>query len=310
MLIVDCGTLPSISDGSVRLDSTTTTFGSTATVSCNVGYDPSVATIRCQASGAWDLAACTIKDCGTLPSISDGSVRLDSTTTTFGSTATVSCNVGYDPSVATIRCQASGAWEYAACTIKDCGLPPSVSHGSVVLDSLTTTVGSTATVSCATGYVVSPKNTITCQVSGGWETSTCKGCPAGWTLFGVSCYIYSDNLPVVSTNWNDAQDECIKVGGDLVEITSDVEQGSINILLSDDEDRTGTWIGLNDMSVEGKYIWVLSGNTVSFTNWQSGEPNNVSNEDCIIVNSENYWVDIPCGWNRKYICEQSAIANV
>ncbi|XP_053378091.1 sushi, von Willebrand factor type A, EGF and pentraxin domain-containing protein 1-like isoform X2 [Mercenaria mercenaria] len=170
--IKDCGTLPSISDGSVRLDSTTTTFGSTATVSCNVGYDPSVATIRCQASGAWDLAACTIKDCGTLPSISDGSVRLDSTTTTFGSTATVSCNVGYDPSVATIRCQASGAWDLAACTIKDCGTLPSISDGSVRLDSTTTTFGSTATVSCNVGYDPSVA-TIRCQASGAWDLAAC-----------------------------------------------------------------------------------------------------------------------------------------
>ena len=51
-LVVDCGTLTAPTNGTISF--TTTTFGSTATYSCNTGYTLSGGSIRtCQSDGTW-----------------------------------------------------------------------------------------------------------------------------------------------------------------------------------------------------------------------------------------------------------------
>ena len=51
----DCGASPGISNGGVS--NTGTTFGSTATYTCNAGYTLSgTSTINCQANSAWETA--------------------------------------------------------------------------------------------------------------------------------------------------------------------------------------------------------------------------------------------------------------
>ena len=38
------------------------------------------------------------------------------------------------------------------------------------------------------------------------------------------------------------------------------------------------WIGINDIDNEGTFIWA-DGTEVTYTGWNSGEPNNIGNED-------------------------------
>ena len=53
IIVVSCGSLPSISNGSPGTP-TSTTFGGTGTYSCNTGYVLSgSATVTCEASGGW-----------------------------------------------------------------------------------------------------------------------------------------------------------------------------------------------------------------------------------------------------------------
>ena len=64
-----------------------------------------------------------------------------------------------------------------------------------------------------------------------------------------------------------------------------------------------TWIGLNDRSVEGTFVW-SNGEAVTYTNWTAGEPNNSGNEDCAHIWSSGTWNDIPCtGYPTPYVCE-------
>ncbi|XP_053380284.1 sushi, von Willebrand factor type A, EGF and pentraxin domain-containing protein 1-like [Mercenaria mercenaria] len=173
--IKDCG--PPEGDGSVRFNFSTTTFESEATVTCNDGYEnPTPPRITCQASGKWEEAKCTIKDCGSPEG--NGFVRFDYTTTTFESEANVTCNDGYEnPIPARVTCQASGKWEEATCTIKDCGSPEG--DGSVRFDYTTTTFESEANVTCNDGYKNPIPARITCQASGKWEEATYCGSPKG-----------------------------------------------------------------------------------------------------------------------------------
>ena len=108
----------------------TTTFGSTATYSCNSGHNLNGDTTRtCGANGDWSgsdptcdstlnykaLFACfmspflytVVVDCGPLTDPTNGMV--DTPTTTFESTATYSCNPGYQMTGLMVRtCTASG----------------------------------------------------------------------------------------------------------------------------------------------------------------------------------------------------------
>jgi Lectin C-type domain len=55
------------------------------------------------------------------------------------------------------------------------------------------------------------------------------------------------------------------------------------------------WIGFNDIASEGTFVWV-NGDPVTFTSWNSGEPNNSGgNENCAeISGSGGGWNDLPC----------------
>ncbi|KAI6658950.1 Ladderlectin [Oopsacas minuta] len=65
------------------------------------------------------------------------------------------------------------------------------------------------------------------------------------------------------------------------------------------------WIGLNDRSVEGTYIWT-DGSVYSHTNWTGSEPS-FSNEDCveIIRAGEGSWRSVDCGTMlNAFLCKR------
>ncbi|XP_064388229.1 sushi, von Willebrand factor type A, EGF and pentraxin domain-containing protein 1-like [Halichondria panicea] len=169
--IVSCGSLPSISNGSPDTP-TSTSFGRTGTYSCNTGYVLSgSATVTCEASGGWSTRpTCEVISCGPLPSISNGSPDIP-TSTTFGGTGTYSCNTGYVLlSSATVNCEGSGGWSTRpSCDVISCGPLPSIFNGSPGTPTSTKFRG-TGTYSCNTGYVLSGSATVTCEASGGWST--------------------------------------------------------------------------------------------------------------------------------------------
>lgn len=46
----------------------------------------------------------------------------------------------------------------------------------------------------------------------------------------------------------------------------------------------GFWIGLNDRQIDNRFQWT-DGSTVTYTNWNTNEPNNYfnRNEDCVEI---------------------------
>ncbi|HVZ73733.1 MAG TPA: hypothetical protein VHJ20_15240 [Polyangia bacterium] len=228
--IKNCGALTAPTNGTVT--DPTTTYGASATYACNTGYSASGAlTSTCQADGTWSGTAptCTIKNCGTLTGPTNGSIAV--TTTTYGSTATYSCNdsSGYAlAGAATRTCGADGNWSGTAptCVIRDCGALTNPTNGSV--SDPTTTVGATATYSCTTGYGPSGSATRTCQTNGAWSgtapTCVIAQCPALNSPTGGS--VSAPNLTYGST----AMYTC-NTGYSLVGIASRTCQAS------------GTWSG-------------------------------------------------------------------
>jgi hypothetical protein len=99
-----------------------------------------------------------------------------------------------------------------------------------------------------------------------------------------------------SATWTTARSNCVSMGGYLVTITTSAEQSFIfNIWPSG-------WIGLTDEVNEGTWRWV-TGETYSYTNWNSGEPNNAGNEDYVQFVSNGRWNDLPNNVSLPYVLE-------
>jgi hypothetical protein len=99
-----------------------------------------------------------------------------------------------------------------------------------------------------------------------------------------------------TATWTTARSNCVSMGGYLVTITTSGEQSFIfNIWPSG-------WIGLTDEVNEGTWRWV-TGETYSYTNWNSGEPNNAGNEDYVQFVSGGRWNDLPNNVSLPYVLE-------
>jgi hypothetical protein len=99
-----------------------------------------------------------------------------------------------------------------------------------------------------------------------------------------------------TATWTQARSNCAAMGGYLVTITTSGEQSFIfNIWPSG-------WIGLTDEVSEGTWRWV-TGETYSYKNWNSGEPNNAGNEDYVQFVSNGRWNDLPNNVNLPYVLE-------
>merc|ERR1711872_521668 len=85
---------------------------------------------------------------------------------------------------------------------------------------------------------------------------------------------------------------------------SDVEQKNVNQIL-----RSGRmyWIGLEDFTREGYFIWDSNKEDVEFSNWDVDQPDNYyDDEDCVNMSSNGTWNDRGCfydGWLSHAVCQ-------
>lgn len=85
---------------------------------------------------------------------------------------------------------------------------------------------------------------------------------------GHSYYLLTQNT------WTGSEAEAEFLGGHLATVRSDAESQWIYSTLSSFGDiARHLWIGLNDVSLEGRFVWV-SGESVGYTNWLLGQPDN------------------------------------
>lgn len=105
-----------------------------------------------------------------------------------------------------------------------------------------------------------------------------------------------------SANWENAQTDCSDPSGDLYVVENAIEDDWIVHLVGLDG---AYWIGLNDRSSEGTYVW-SSGSSASHRNWGDKQPDNWwFSEDCVEINwgDEGRWNDLNCNEQRPYICQ-------
>ena len=95
-------------------------------------------------------------------------------------------------------------------------------------------------------------------------------------------------------SWLNAELNANALGGNLVTINDAAEEAWLRSVFGTD---TRYWIGFTDTGVEGIWVW-SSGEPVTYTNWDGGEPNNMmppdpEGEDYAVLN----WNGTTGGWN-------------
>lgn len=125
-------------------------------------------------------------------------------------------------------------------------------------------------------------------------TVTSASCAAiGGSLYNSHCYVVNRT----ASTWATAQATCKNSGGTLAIITSSSENYYIYALT-----QTSVWIGANDNSSEGSFVWE-DGTAVSFSAWGTGEPNGSTSENCVEMTPYGYWNDAACTTARSFVCE-------
>lgn len=110
-----------------------------------------------------------------------------------------------------------------------------------------------------------------------------------------------------SVAWKEAFQYCEQQGGHLVTINSQSEQDFINGLISNSA-YPRIWAGGMDGYTEGRWQWI-TGESFSYSNWGSDEPNNSNDEDYLMLSrGDGKWNDVADVFNNtennySFICE-------
>ena len=125
-------------------------------------------------------------------------------------------------------------------------------------------------------------------------------CPNGWTKLGTrSCFKRISDRKT----WQDSLTDCEAMDkSSLARILSIQEQNELSLFLFKEEDEA--WIGLNDISNEGFYVW-SDGSPLVYVNWTLfGADTNLSlqsKEDCVAATKSFWKLDI-CSKEKASVC--------
>ena len=102
--------------------------------------------------------------------------------------------------------------------------------------------------------------------------------------------------------FEEANSACQDKGGFLVEPRS----AELNTALAAFTWETShLWIGAKRLdSPESSFTWLTDNESITYTNWDSGQPNNYrGNQKCLSIKQNYRWDDAPCTMVNDYICQ-------
>ncbi|AOX01713.1 hypothetical protein BJP34_21745 [Moorena producens PAL-8-15-08-1] len=124
-----------------------------------------------------------------------------------------------------------------------------------------------------------------------------------------SLYEYDGHLYLLSNSgsWEKTQAQAELFGGNLVTINDENEQAWLESTFGGSETL---WTGFHDKNEEGNFEWI-SGEAVTYTNWNSGEPNDYgTGEDYATLRTDGLWNDVNNNYSRRGIIEISSTTNI
>uniref|UniRef100_A0AC34EZR5 C-type lectin domain-containing protein n=1 Tax=Panagrolaimus sp. ES5 TaxID=591445 RepID=A0AC34EZR5_9BILA len=130
-------------------------------------------------------------------------------------------------------------------------------------------------------------------------------CPSGSVKWNSNCYIFQKNVTEFAT----AEIACNSSGGNLVS----VNDAFTNALLAGEapnyfkqSTENDFWIGGTLLMNAGNWSWI-DNSTFDFSDWNKGEPQNISGHGCISVSIVNgAWSSQDCFKQKPYICKLSS----
>ncbi|XP_041841847.1 type-2 ice-structuring protein-like [Melanotaenia boesemani] len=128
-------------------------------------------------------------------------------------------------------------------------------------------------------------------------------CSSGWTLYDWRCFQFVPR----SLTWSAAEENCKSMNAHLVSVRSAEEYHHIQKMIADQtHDYPTTWIGGTDSVKEGEWLWT-DGSRFLFSYWCQGEPNNLGNQDCLVMNfsEKKCWDDQKCDKKKQSVCVKS-----
>ena len=68
------------------------------------------------------------------------------------------------------------------------------------------------------------------------------------------------------------------------------------------------WIGFNDITRDGDFIWSATSVKSGYTHWNGREPNGGTNENCVhMFLPSGFWNDLRCAHSLPYICQRGGL---
>ena len=130
------------------------------------------------------------------------------------------------------------------------------------------------------------------------DGDVCLGCPTA--SHGGHVYLFCQD----HRSWPDALAVCQSAAMSLLSINDASEEAWV-YAVEDGLSTEKAWMGLTDQAVEGAFLWA-SGDPVTYTDWESAEPNGGTGENCGQINRfypDHGWNDEPGGEGLHFICE-------
>ncbi|XP_039257367.2 C-type lectin mannose-binding isoform-like isoform X2 [Styela clava] len=129
-------------------------------------------------------------------------------------------------------------------------------------------------------------------------------------MFSISGWFRASNNLIYkrftySVNYATAKAQCERLGARLVSTGMRNNQVKNEIFPKHYLTR-GSWIGLDDISHEGIWVWSDDVNGSPSAIWASGEPNGGSSENCVIIfyNTKIVGNDVACSAVNRFVCER------
>ena len=94
--------------------------------------------------------------------------------------------------------------------------------------------------------------------------------------------------------------------GKLFEPKTEAINNKITAIARNNYAIINPWIGIHRIHVENKTVYASDKTTVTWSNWDANEPNNVNDvEYCAhLYTYTSRWNDNTCGEYRSFICEK------
>ncbi|XP_063963415.1 uncharacterized protein LOC129273234 [Lytechinus pictus] len=119
-------------------------------------------------------------------------------------------------------------------------------------------------------------------------------CRKNWQQYGTACYYINTN----SLTWENAQAYCETQGGNLASIADSGVNSHVRNVMSG---YSKAHIGITDTENDGTWSW-WDGSSMTYTNWNSGEPNGNFQTNCGGMYSTGAWDDYSCTTSMVSVC--------